>query len=58
MRFICSLISVGTLVAFVFTDEPLFKAGLIIITFIFLVSALILQLKRGKKMTDVINRIG
>ena len=56
MRFLCSLVAVGTLVWFVFMDEPLFKAGLITLSLLFLVLALVLQLKRSKQETNVIKR--
>jgi len=58
MRFLFASIAVGTLVAFVFMSESLFKIGLISIALLSIFLLLMFQLKRSKKKMNVINGAG
>ncbi|NIV72383.1 hypothetical protein GWN26_09920 [Candidatus Saccharibacteria bacterium] len=49
MRFLCALIGVSTAVAFILVDEKPFKVGLIVLSCLSLLLALLIQLRREKQ---------
>lgn len=49
MRFLCAVIGIVTAVIFIFVDEKPFKVGLISVTLLFLILALVLQLRHDKQ---------